>query len=74
MGASYRTPDGSLAFVYSSASTEYPRYYTVLMKERSKGVRRLCRRLLPLRYTEAEAEKDLQYYAWLHKWPVAYEK
>lgn len=71
MATSYWTKDGQLAFVYCP-STGGEKYYTVLMPNREKGVRRLRRRLLPVRFTEGEAQSDLDYYAKLHGWKPAY--
>lgn len=69
---SYYASPGILAFVYSPPEGE-EKYYTVLQYEQNRSVmKRLTRRLLPVRQTREEAETDLKYYAWLKKWKPAH--
>lgn len=73
---SYKTDNGALAFVFSYSDTITPIYFPAIMKERGvgggKGPRRIKSPLTPKRYTEFEAQRDLDQYAKLHGWQKAY--
>lgn len=70
MAISYRTDTGSLAFVFSSSSTQTPLYYAVTMQGRGKGVRRIME--LKKRLNEQDARKDLETYAQKRGWKPVY--
>lgn len=70
MATSYRTETGSLAFVFSSSSTQTPLYYAVTMKKRGQGVYRIME--LKKRLNEQDARRDLEAYAQERGWKPVY--